>query len=240
MKKLFLSVILAVLVFSGCNKSNQFQVNLTLDNAENQKVYLCKTVNNQDLCIDSAVIMDKTAVLTASNDDPQVVYSIKFNKNDECGIYTFFTENQNTIITGDRDNMPHWIVKGCPTMDVMMAYHKDCMKQYEEPILAFYDEIAECVAADDTIKLFEINEKLPPLMEAYHNYQADFIRSQSDNYLGHYMLDLCKYELDIEVVKELSAGFTNESVYSKNVKEYIEKYERGEVEAPGCMIIMDE
>lgn len=240
MKKLFLTLIAATLLLCGCNKTKQFHVNLNLDNAENQTVYLFKTVVSQDICVDSAVIVDKTAVLTSDPDDPQVVYSIKYDKKDNCGIFSFFTENQNTTITGDRDDMPHWTVNGCPTMDVMMAFHEDCMEKYEEPILALYEEMNESAMAGDTVKAFEINEQLLPLMEAYHNYQADFIKGHSDHYLGHYMLDLCKYDFDIEVVKELSAGFTNESVYSKNVKEYIEKYERGEVEMPGCMVIMDE
>lgn len=237
MKKLFLSIALAVFIFSGCNKTNLFTVTLNLDNAENQTVYLCKTVDNQDVCIDSAVIVDKTAVLTAKPDDPQVLYSVKFNKNDNCGIYTFFTENQNTTITGDGDNIPNWIVKGCPTMDVMMAYHKETMRQYEAPILEYFNKMNESAMANDTVMAFEMDEKFQALMEAYHNHQVDFIRNHSDHYLGHYMLDLCKFDFDIEVVKELSVGFTNESVYSKNVKEYIEKYERGEVEMPSCVLV---
>ena len=237
MKKLFFSLVAVSLILCGCNKSNQFKINLNLDNAENQTVYLCKTVDNQDVYIDSTVIVNKTAMLTAASDDPQIVYIIKFDKNEKCGIFPFFTENQNTTITGDRDDMPHWTVKGCPTMDTLMAYHEQTMKQYEEPILACFTEMNELAMANDTVKAFEINEKLQALLDAYHNHQVDFIKSHSDNYLGHYMLDLCKTDFDIEVVKEVSAGFTNESVYSKNVKEYIEKYERGEIELPSCVIV---
>ena len=237
MKKIFFSLVAVSLILCGCNKSNQFKVNLNLDNAENQTVYLCKTVDNQDVYIDSTVIVNKTAMLTAASDDPQIVYIIKFNKNEKCGVFPFFTENQNTTITGDRDDMPHWTVKGCPTMDTLMAYHEQTMKQYEEPILAYFTEMNELAMANDTVKAFEINEKLQALLDAYHNHQIDFIKSHSDNYLGHYMLDLCKTDFDIEVVKEVSAGFTNESVYSKNVKEYIEKYERGEIELPSCVIV---
>lgn len=237
MKKTLFTLIAILLVCCGCNKSNQFKVNLNLDNAENQIVYLCKTIDNQDVCIDSAVIVNKTAILTANPDDPQIAYVIKFDKNEKCGVFPFFTENQNTTISGNRDDMPHWIVKGCPTMDTMMAYHEQTMKQYEEPIMAYFTEMNELAMAEDTVMAFELDEQLQNLMEAYHNHQIDFIRNHSDHYLGHYMLDLCKFDFDIEVVKELSAGFTNESIYSKNVKEYIEKYARGEIERPSCMIV---
>lgn len=237
MKKLFLILIVATLVFCGCNRSNPFKVTLNLDNAEGQTAYLCKTVENNDVCIDSAVIMDKTAVFTVDPNDPQITYIIKFNKKEKCNVYPFFTENQNTTITGDCNDMPHWNVKGCPTMDVLMAYHEETMKQYEEPIMAYFNKMNELAMNNDTVVSFEMDEQLQTLMEAYHNHQVEFIRSHSDSYLGHYMLDLCKYDFDIEVVKDLSNGFTNESVYSKNVKDYIEKYERGEVERPSCIVV---
>ena len=237
MKKLFITLIAATLMTCCCNKSNQFKVNLNLDNAENQTVYLYKAVDGNNVCIDSTVIVGNTAVLTADFDDPQIAYILKFDKNEICGVYSFFTENQNTTITGDREDMPHWTIKGCHTMDILMAYHEKAMKLYEEPLLALFAKMNDAAMNGDTLKAAEIEAQFLPLMDEYHNYQADFIKSQSDNYLGHYMLDLCKMDFDIEVVKELFKGFTNESIYSKNVKEYIEKYERGEVEMPSCMII---
>lgn len=241
MKKIFLTLAATAVMICGCNQSNQFKVTLNLDNADGQTVYLCKTVDNQNICIDSAVIAGKTAELTVPNDDPQTAYILIFNnKNSNCGnFYSFFTENQNTTITGDGNDIPHWTTKGCPTMNELQAYHEKTMKQYEEPILDYFNEMNELAMANDTTKIFEIDEKLQTLMEAYHSNQADFIRSHSNSYLGHYLLDLWKFDFDIDVVKELSKGFTNESVYSKNVKEFIEKYERGEVEYPSCQIITD-
>lgn len=213
----------AILILYGCNHSKQFEVNLKLDNAEGQTVYLCKNIDdNTDAVIDSSVISDKTAVLTAPNDDPQRLYIIKFNKNDRCGVYTFFTENQNTTITGNRDDMPHWTVKGCPNMDMLMAFHEESLKLYEEPIISAYREIEKACLNGDTVKAVEMTAQVQPLIKDYYNYQADFVRNHSDSYLGHYMLDDLKEVIDFELVKELAAGFTNESVYSKNVQKFIE------------------
>ena len=220
--KTILPLVAAMLVFCGCSKSNRFEVTLNLDNAEGITVYLCKTVEGADVVVDSAVVVDRKAVLTAPFDDPQIVYSIKYDVKDQCGVFTFFTENQNTTIAGERDNMPRWTVKGCATMDELMAHHDKCIELFEDRILAAYAEMETAFQAGDTVKIAEINAQLQPLVKDYHNYQADFIRKHADSYLGHYMLDIMKNDLDLEVVKELAASFTTESVYSNNVKKYIE------------------
>ena len=220
--KTILPLVAAMLVFCGCSKSNRFEVTLNLDNAEGITVYLCKTVEGTDAVVDSAVVVDKKAVLTAPFDDPQVVYSIKYDVKDQCGVFTFFTENQNTVIAGERDNMPRWTVKGCATMDELMAHHEKCIELFEDRILAAYAEMEAAFQTGDTVKIAEINARLQPLVKDYHNYQADFIRNHADSYLGHYMLDIMKNDLDLEVVKELAESFTTESVYSNNIKNYIE------------------
>ena len=218
-----IAFVAALLVMFGCNNHKQFKVTLNFDNAEGQTVYLCKYIDdNTDEVVDSAVVSNKTAVLTASNDDPQTLYLLKFNRNDRCGICPFFTENQNTTITGNRDDMPHWTVKGCAAMDTLMAFHEEAMRLYEEPIFSAYMEIEVAGEAGDTTKVEEINERVQPLIKEYYNYQVDFIRKHSDSYLGHYMLDQTKNEIDFELVKELAAGFTNESVFSQNVRKFIE------------------
>jgi hypothetical protein len=228
MRKIFIlatSVLLtaALLIMFGCNYPKQFELTLKLDNAEGQSVFLCKHIDdNTDAVIDSSVISGKTTVLTAPNDDPQTLYIIKFNKNDHCGIYTFFTENQNTTITGNRDDMPHWTVKGCPSMDILMAHHEESMKLYEEPIMAAYMELEEAGLTGDTVKFAEINDQIQLLIKEYFNHEADFIRNHADSYLGHYMLDDMKEDLDFELVKELASGLSNESVYRKNVQKFIE------------------
>ena len=74
--KTILPLVAAMLVFCGCSKSNRFEVTLNLDNAEGITVYLCKTVEGADVVVDSAVVVDKKAVLTAPFDDPQIVYSM--------------------------------------------------------------------------------------------------------------------------------------------------------------------
>lgn len=226
MKKQFLTFIAAALLICGCDKTKQFKVNLNLDNADNQTVYLYKDADVKHVLVDSAVIVGNTAELKADFDDPQTCYIIKFNKSEyeACGDnYEFFTENQNTSITGEYGDMPHWTVTGCPTMNAFNAYHQESLKKYEDPIMALCAEMIEAGKVDDTLKVAELNEQLMPLYEAYINNEIEFVRSHSNDYIGHYMLCLIKEELEPEMVRELVDGFTTESVYSKKVKDYLQE-----------------
>ena len=233
MKKLIFTLIAATLVICGCNKKNQFNVNLNLENADNQTIYFYKDAGIKHVFIDSAVFVGKTAVLKADFDDPQTCYIVKFNKSEyeSCGDnYQFFTENQNTTIAGDRNDIPHWTIEGCPTMNALNAYHQQNLIQFEEPIMALFAEMEKANEVGDTLRINELNEQVQPLMESYFNNEIEFIRSHSGDYLGHFMLDLAKEEFDLETVKELANSFTTESVYSKKVKDYIEQYQSVETE----------
>jgi len=87
--------------------------------------------------------------------------------------------------------------------------------------MALVTEIDKAGVAGDTMRVLELNNQLQPLIEAYMNSEIEFIRSHSGDYLGHFLLDQAKEELDPEIVKELADGFTTESVYSRKVKEYL-------------------
>lgn len=232
MKKIIFTLIAATLIISGCDKFKKFEVTMNLDNAENQTVYLYLTDNGKDICIDSTVIVNKTGVLKADPFDPESTYTIKFDKNDASDFFPFFTENQNTTISGDRDDMQHWTVKGCPAMEILSAHREKGMELYENQIMALISEGIEARLAGDTLKMAEINTQLQPIIEAYYNYQADFIRSHSDSYIGHYILDQFKEVFDFELVKELFFGLTGDSMYRNHVMRFIGRMLNGGEETP--------
>ena len=219
-KLLFYSAIVCtiLLFFNGCKQSEKFQVTLNFENADGRTLFLCKTVEGTDVVVDSVVISGSQAVLSVPFDDPQTLYIIKFDKNASCEIFPFFTENQNTTISGDGNDMPHWTVTGCPAMNELSAFHEKSAELYEGRIMAIYAEMAQ----SDSAKVEELNTQVQPIIKEYFDCQVDFIKSHSDSYIGHFMLDQMKQELDFELVKELAAGFTNESAFSKSVQEFIE------------------
>lgn len=221
MKKSLFCLIAAVMVFGGCNNKNTETATLTLNlgNGDGRTVYLCWTAEDGNAMIDSAVIANGTAVMAIPHGDPLTLYTIKYDKNAECGIFTFFTENQNTTITGDADNMPHWTVEGCQTMNELSAYHQKSIELYEDRIIAIYTEMM----GSDPKRVDELNAEVQDLQKGYSDYQVEFIRSHSDSYIGHYMLDMMKEELEPELLAELASGLTNESPYSRSVQEYVAK-----------------
>lgn len=226
MKKTLFSLIAAMLVFCGCNNKNAETATLTLnlENADGRTVYLCWTADDGNAMVDSAVIADGTATLAIPHSDSLTLYTIKYDKDTECGIFTFFTENQNTTITGEADNMPHWTVEGCQTMNELSEHHKKSTELYEDRIIAIYAEMAE----SDPKKAEELDAEVQVLKKGYIDYQVEFIRSHSDSYIGHYLLDLMKDGFDFDLVSELASGLTNESAYSRSVQEYVAKGPRAE------------
>lgn len=231
MKKTILFLFVAMMVITGCNNSNQFKVKLNLDNADKKTVYLYKTVDGNTICIDTAVFAGKTAVLTAPNDDPHLAYFLIFDQREDCGNFSFFTENQNTTISGDIDDMQHWTVKGCPIMEEWNAYRESFLP-FEEQIMSLFNESNDVFLAGDSVKAAELYAQFEAKMKTYDEMRMDYLRSHPDSYLTHFMLDQEKERLDFETVKEISGGFTTESIYSKSIQKFLEVNGRMQVGQP--------
>ena len=220
-KNLFI-ILAAMLFFFGCNKSNQFKVTLNIDDADNQSVYLFKNVDGKSVCIDSAVFAGKNAVMKADFDDPLTEYCIKFDKSERCEALPFFTENQNTTFTGNRNEMQKWTVKGCPIMDEWMAYRESLLPT-EEKIMALYNESNDLAMAGDTVKAAELFGQVNAMMDDYTNMRLDYIKNHPDSFLAQYILDQDKEDFEFEDVREIADKITTESTYSESVKEYVAK-----------------
>ena len=102
MRKHLLFLFALALGLTACNKNDNFKVNVSLKNGNDQTVYLQKYVDNAPVIIDSAVIANEMAVLTAPKDDPQVLYSLKVKG--KRGSMPFFSDNKDVSIVGDINN----------------------------------------------------------------------------------------------------------------------------------------
>jgi len=220
----------ALLFFSGCNKTKQFTVTLNLDNADQKTVYLCKDVEGKEVCIDTAVFAGNQAVFKADFDDPQTCYIIKFDPAERCEIFQFFTENQNTVITGDKEAREKWEAKGCAIMDDYNAYRQELLPM-EESMMALFSESQEAYMSGDTVKAAELFAQVNTAMEDYQNYRFDYYKNHPDTYLTHFLVLQDVDELGYEKVKELADGFTTESVYSKRINDYLAQQAKVQVGA---------
>ena len=220
----------ALLFLSGCNKTKQFTVTLNLDNADQKTVYLCKDVDGKEVCIDTAVFAGNQAVFKVDCDDPQTCYIIKFDPVERCEVFPFFTENQNTVITGDKEARDKWVAKGCATMDAYNAYRQELLPK-EESMMALFSESQEAYMVGDTVKAAELFAQVNAAMEDYQNYRFDYFKNHLDSYLTHFMVLQEVNDLGYEKVKELADGFTTESMYSKRVNDYLAQQAKVQVGA---------
>lgn len=230
MKKHLLFLFVLALGLTACNnKTDQFKVNVSLKNGNDQTIYLQKYVDNAPVTIDSAVIANEMAVLTATKDDPQILYSLKIKG--KRGYFPFFTDNQDMTLVGDLNNMNDAVITGSATQEEWNAYEEG-QNQFNDQIRELYAVMQQAFADNDTIAMDSLNTVGTALMEQQDNYRDEYIKAHSDSFLAHYLLDESKQDYDLATLKELVAGFTTESIYTKDLNDYIAKQERLEVGQP--------
>jgi len=230
MKKHLLFLFALALGLTACNnKTDQFKVNVSLKNGNDQTVYLQKYIDNAPVTIDSAVIANEMAVLTATKDDPQILYTLKIKG--KRGYMPFFTDNQDMTFVGDLNNMNDAVITGSETQEEWNAY-EETQNQYNDQIRELYTVMQQAFADNDTIIIDSLNTVGTALMEQQDNYRDEYIKNHGDSFLAHYLLDESKQDYDLATLKELMAGFTTESLYTKDLNDYIAKQERLEVGQP--------
>ena len=229
MKKHLLFLFALALGLTACNKNENFKVNVSLKNGNDQTVYLQKYIDNAPVTIDSAVIANEMAVLTAPKDDPQVLYTLKVKG--KRGSMPFFTDNKDVTIVGDINNTRDVEIMGAETQTEWNAYN-EAQNQFNSQIRELYAVMQQAFADNDSIKMDSLNTVGNALMEEQANYRDEYIKSHGDNFLAHYLLDESKQEYDLSALKEMMASFTTESIYTKDLNDYIAKQERLEVGQP--------
>jgi len=218
------------LALTACNeKANTFTVNVSLKNGNDQTVYLQKYVDNAPVAIDSAVIANETAVLTAKVDDPQILYALKVKG--KRGSMPFFADNKDVTIVGDINNPRDVEIMASETQAELDAYNEQ-LNQFETQIRDLYAVMNEAFANNDSIKMDSINKVGTALMEEQDNYRDDYIKTHPDSFVSHYILDQVKQDYPLDQLKEMVGAFTTESIYKTDLNDYIAKQERLEVGQP--------
>ena len=228
-KHLFFLFALALGLTACNNKTDQFKVNVSLKNGNDQTVYLQKYVDNAPVTIDSAVIANEMATLTANADDPQVLYALKVKG--KRGSMPFFADNKEVAIVGDINNAKDVEIMGSETQTEWNAYNAK-QNEFNAQIRELYGVMQEAFANNDSIMMDSLNTAGNALMEEQANYRDEYIKAHGGSFLAHYLLDESKQDYDLSALKEMMAGFTTESIYTKDINDYIAKQERLEVGQP--------
>ena len=122
MKKQALFLMALALGLTACNeKTDNFKVNVSLTNGNDKTVYLQKFVDNTPVAIDSAVITNDMATLTAPTDDPQILYALKVKG--MRGSMPFFADNKDVTFVGDMNNPQAVEIMASETQAELDAYN---------------------------------------------------------------------------------------------------------------------
>ena len=204
MKKHLFFLFALAFALTACNRnSNQFKVNVSLTNGDERTVYLQKYVDNAPVTIDSAVIAKESAVLTASTDDPQILYALKVNG--MRGSIPFFADNKDVTIVGDVNNPRDVEIMASETQTELDTYEKT-LGEFDDQIRELYGVMQQAFADGDSIKIDSLNMVGTALMEQQDNYRDDYVKAHGDSFLAHYILDQNKQDYSLDQLKEMVAG----------------------------------
>ncbi|MBR5082293.1 MAG: AhpC/TSA family protein [Bacteroidales bacterium] len=229
MKKNLLFLFAVVLGLTACNQNKSFKVNVGLTNGNEKTVYLQKYVDNVPVTIDSAVIADDQAVLTAPVDDPQLLYALKVKG--KRGSMPFFADNKDVTFVGDMNNPQDVEIIASETQAELDAYN-DQVKAFDTQIRDLYAVMQQAFADNDSLKMDSLNKVGTALMEQQDSFRDDYIKAHPESFVTHYILDGVKQDYPIDQLKEMVGTFTTESIYRDHLNDYIAKQERLDVGQP--------
>ena len=229
MKKHLLVLFAVVLGLTACNQNKSFKVNVGLTNGNEKTVYLQKYVDNAPITIDSAVIADDQAVLTAPIDDPQILYALKVKG--KRGSMPFFADNKDVTFVGDINNPQDVEILASETQAELDAYNGQ-LKAFDIQIRDLYAVMQQAFADNDSLKMDSLNKVGTALMEQQDSFRDDYIKAHPNSFVTHYILDGVKQDYPIDQLKEMVGTFTTESIYRDHLNDYIAKQERLDVGQP--------
>ena len=230
MKKYLMLLLALVLGLSACNqKEMEFEVNVSLKNGNDQTVYLQKFVDNAPVIIDSAVITDESAVLSAENDDPQILYALKVKG--MRGSMPFFADNKDVTFVGDINNPKDVEIMASETQAELDAY-TDQLDEFDVQIRDLYTAMQQAFSDNDSVVMDSLNTVGTALMEQKDSFRDEYIKAHPESFVTHYILDQVKQDYPLDQLKEMVAAFTTESLYKTDLNDYIAKQERLEVGQP--------
>ncbi len=229
MKKHLVLFFALALGLTACNKTETFKVNVSLKNGNDETVYLQKFVDNTPVIVDSAIITNEMAVLSAPIDDPQIQYALKVKG--KRGSMRFFADNKPVTIVGDITNPRDVGIMASETQSQLDAYYTQIQDFYNR---MRSNEDAKNVAFqnEDYAAVDSLDNITNGIQEEMDNYTDTYFKEHADSFLAHYILDQAKHDYPLDQLKEIVASFTTESVYKDNINDYITKQERLEVGQP--------
>lgn len=229
MKIKLLTLAIVALTLLSCNKTT-FNINVDLQNADGKMVYLQKRINNDIIVIDSAIIQNNILNFIAETDKPSTHYSIKIEGLRNA--ISFFTENQNTTISGDFNDIKNISINGCTAQQLVNEYNAENSKFYNQ-----FRELRnkmEMATLNNDVELIESIEKEYELIENNMNNYIDlFLTKNSNSFVAPYILYNIYYNYELNELEDFVNNFNvDDNEYSRLLNEYIATLQRVDIGQP--------
>lgn len=220
MKKVLI-LIAVVGLFACSQKDKGFEITVNLIGANGQ-VLLEKIESSQWIPVDTATIVDGTAVLKGKVVVPEDHYLSVVGQQ---GKMILFVENTAMKVTGDVSNLELAVVEGSQTHQ---EYHQvnTRIQEIGDEYMALYREARETAAAGDDVKAAELMQQVEILFESTNDLQADFIKNNPASFAAPYFLSRVQYGMELNDLDNLVGSLDpklNEVPTIIALKERIEK-----------------
>lgn len=192
MKKFW--IILAAIALFACNRQEKgFEITVNLEGAEGQML-LEKRGASEWIPVDTAEIVDGTAVLQGVVDYPEDYYLSVVGQR---GKTILFVENTEMKVTGSADSPELAVVEGSLTHSEYDQVNKEIQETGEE-YMALYQEAREAGAAGEEEKAAQLMEKVEELYNGINALQKDFVTNNPASYAAPYFVSRIQYGMDVD------------------------------------------
>jgi len=222
---LFLTVLITL---SACNsrKSNEFIINGNIEGKFTGNVYLQKNIDGRFQILDTAKVENGKFKFQGVIECPDIYYI----GIDESRFVGFFNEASDINIAFNIDSLNSPKVTGSKS-DVEYRSYLKTMDEYQSAQIGIYSQYNELVRNGDSAQMKTLEAKIEGIDKKHKEQIIKYIKDNPSSFVSPYIAMRHSYELELNELKEITAGFQSEvkvSPFSKQLEERIVVLERVE------------
>ncbi|MDR1666280.1 MAG: AhpC/TSA family protein [Bacteroidales bacterium] len=217
--KRFISILSIVCVLYACSEHSGYTIQGTIQNAENDTVYLKQYQDFNWKTIDSAVVKSGKFTLQGTVDGPD--YTLLYIGH--TGPVQFFIENSKIGIVADKDSLTAAKITGSAENDLFSAFDRR-ITEFEKQSEKLNDEYnyLRLTSEGDTAKEHPLLRSMNRLIKERTQYMSDFVRQNPSSITSAFVIDnILSHFVGIEELGDIIDAFddAHSSQWVKMMKE---------------------
>lgn len=197
MKKLLI-FIAAVALFACSQQPDGFKINVQIEGAEGN-ILLEKRGVTEWILVDSAEIVDGTAVLVGETDYPHDYY-LSFQGEQNKAL--LFVENNEMTVKGNVDAMQDLEITGSETHNQFQEINKTINATGEE-YMELYQQARQAISGGDTARAQQLMDKVNEMVQTTITMQKNFVEENPGSWVTPYFLEHIQNRIEVEELDKL-------------------------------------